>query len=255
MRSLINRLLEVIYPHRCLLCGASERLKPGVDACFGCLGDLPTLGPSCLRCADSLVAAPGSPILCGACLAKPPAFARSICLGPYAGGFAALITGLKFRGEIVNARLLGHLLGRRLALQAKPTPASLVPVPLHPKRLRRRGYNQAREIAGWAARECGIPLRTDLVIRQRHTPAQAGLKAAVRRANLRGAFHCRKNPGRQPVAIIDDVMTTGATAESLAVTLLRAGCAEVEVWCCARARLGDGPSKKPGNPGLPGFAT
>lgn len=237
MQGAINRLLTFVYPHSCLLCGASAPLKPGVDACFGCLGDLPKPGPSCLCCGDSLVAAPGSATLCGACLARPPAFCRSTCLGPYEGGLAALVTGLKFRGQIVNARLLGHLLGRRLALETGPPPDALVPVPLHPRRLRRRGYNQAAEIARWAARECKITMRADLVVRQRHTQPQPGLGAAARRANLRGAFRCRKRPGGLRIAVIDDVMTTGATAHSLALALLRAGCVNVEVWCCARARL------------------
>lgn len=237
MRDLLISLRDIIFPPECLLCGGSGDLRPGFDACYGCLADLPRLRNACERCADSLVSAPGSAVLCGACLAHPPPFSGTRCLGRYVGGLAALVRGLKYQRRLENGRLLGCLLGRYLSAYAGEKPMLLVPVPLHQARLRRRGFNQATEIARWAARESGLAMQTHAVRRLRRTTPQTGLSARARRANLRGAFTCTLRLDGQHVAIIDDVMTTGSTAESLAQTLLNAGCARVEVWCCARARM------------------
>ncbi len=230
-------LQALIYPRRCLLCRGDQALQADMDVCRGCLADLPRLQHACRCCAANLVSSAGAAQLCGHCLSQPPPFARSWCLGPYEGGLAALITGLKFSGRLENGRLLGQLLGRFMSAHANVRQLSLLPVPLHPARLRRRGFNQAHEIAKWAARTAGIEVITDAVRRQRNTPAQARLDARTRRSNLAGAFVCVKPlPGRH-VALVDDVMTTGSTAASLATTVRKAGCEYVEVWCCARASL------------------
>jgi ComF family protein len=110
-----------------------------------------------------------------------------------------------------------------------------VPVPLHPAREAQRGYNQAREIAMFAAELTGIPLEDRIACRPRATVEQTALPAAARRRNLRGAFEIRASSVPLRVAIVDDVLTTGATAEALALALRRAGCRHVEVWAVARA--------------------
>src|SRR5262249_21777320 len=119
-----------------------------------------------------------------------------------------------------------------------PHPDALIPIPLHPQRLRERGYNQALELARPLAREFGIDLRPDALVRQRATQAQSELDAAQRRRNLRGAFAVA--PGVEVpahVALIDDVMTTGTTLREAARTLLHAGALRVDVWALARAPL------------------
>lgn len=235
-RSLLH-LQMYLYPHRCLLCAGSSNLKPGFDICRGCLADLPRLDACCVRCAAHLVGNPGAATLCGNCLRDPPPFIRSWCLGPYLGGYAQLITGLKFAGKLENSRLLGQLLGRLLRAHPDHSRLALVPVPLHPARMRQRGFNQAREIARWAARESGTKLLDGLVRRRRDTRPQTGLGASARRSNLRAAFACDERVDGRYLAIVDDVITTGSTARSLASALCSAGCVHVEAWCCARASM------------------
>lgn len=237
MHTWLMALRDAIYPPECLLCGGRDQLRPDFDACHGCLAELPLLQNACERCAGSLVASAGSAVLCGACLASPPPFSSTHCLGRYEGGLAALVRSLKYQRRLENARLLGRLMGRQLAAYATRKPLLLVPVPLHPARLRRRGFNQAAEIARWAGRESGLAVDACIARRNRKTLSQTGLSARARRANLGRAFSCQGRISGQHVAIIDDVMTTGSTVASLATTLLRAGCARVEVWCCARASL------------------
>ena len=146
-----------------------------------------------------------------------------------------LIHRFKYGGQIAIGRILGTLLARRLAERGRPGVDAIVPVPLHAAREARRGYNQAREIAMFAAELIGIPLEDRIARRPRATVEQTALPAAARRRNLRGAFEIRASSVPLRVAIVDDVLTTGATAEALALTLRRAGCRHVEVWAVARA--------------------
>ena len=121
------------------------------------------------------------------------------------------------------------------ALAGAERPQALVPVPLHTGRLRERGYDQALELTRPLARRLGLPLRDDLLRRARATAAQSTLDAGQRRRNLRGAFAVRGHCALPAhVALVDDVMTTGATAHAAASALLRAGVARVDVWVCAR---------------------
>lgn len=255
LQEIMRRLQAFVYPSRCLLCNGDQYLKAGMDICQGCLADLPRMRRACVRCATSLVSNPGAAEQCGRCLSDPPPFARTWCLGPYEGGLAALITGLKFNKRLENGRLLGQLLGHYLAAHPDCRRLSLLPVPLHPARLRRRGFNQAQEIAKWAGLTAGIKVIGDGARRQRNTRAQTGLGATMRRSNLAGAFVCRENLRGKRVALVDDVMTTGSTAASLAATLRRAGCNHIEVWCCARASLHGQHKKSRTTPSRPAFAS
>lgn len=146
-----------------------------------------------------------------------------------------LIHRFKYGGQIAIGRILGTLLARRLAERGRPGVDAIVPVPLHAAREAKRGYNQAREIAMFAAKLAGIPLEDRIVRRTRATVEQTALPAAARRLNLRGAFEVRASSVPLRVAIVDDVLTTGATAEALALALRRAGCSYIEVWTVARA--------------------
>ena len=126
------------------------------------------------------------------------------------------------------------VLAAALAPRVEPLPARLVPVPLHRNRLRRRGYNQAVELARPLGRALGLPVAPRLCRRQRPTPAQAELTGSDRRRNVRGAFAVAA-PVPRHVAIVDDVVTTGSTVGELARVLRRAGAERVEVWAVARA--------------------
>lgn len=204
--------------------------------CSACQDELPWLGPHCRVCALPL---PAAGLVCAHCLRRAPAFAHVEAPWRYAFPVDALITRFKHQSAWPIGRLLGGLLGEHLRhayLEGLPKPELLLPVPLARARLRRRGFNQAALLANWLAKTLGLDLREDLLLRPQDTAAQQGLDAAARRRNLRGAF-ALSDPatvaGRQ-VALVDDVLTTGATAEALAALLLKAGATRVDVYCLAR---------------------
>lgn len=197
--------------------------------CAACEADLPRLdGQCCPRCA--LAATAGT--VCGRCLARPPHFDGTAAALVYAFPADVLVHALKFRGELAVAGLLGRLLGERVARSARVD--CLLPVPVSRKRLRERGYNQALEIARHVARATGLRLAPGLCERVRDTPAQTGLPWADRATNVRGAFRSSGAVTGARIAVLDDVMTTGATLEEIAVTLKRAGAASVVNWVVAR---------------------
>lgn len=205
----------------CFLCrGAAGELL-----CAGCEADLPRLGgPRCPRCAlDS----PRGEV-CGRCLSHTPHYDATVAALAYEFPADALVHALKFRGELALAAYLGGILGRCIAeFQVD----HVVPVPLSAKRLRGRGYNHAVEIARHVTRR---PVELELCVRSRDTPAQMELPYAERQRNVRGAFRCTRSLDGRRVAVVDDVMTTGATLDEIAQTLKKAGAAHVVNWVVAR---------------------
>ena len=143
-----------------------------------------------------------------------------------------LLPRYKFHRDLASGRLLAQLMARAFAGCERPQ--ALVPVPLHPARLRQRGYDQALELARPVATLLGLPLRAGLLQRVRATPAQSQLDAPARRRNLRGAFQAASQSLPAHVALVDDVMTTGATLHAAATALRKAGVARVDAWICAR---------------------
>ncbi len=220
-------LRQLIFPGSCVLCGSSRAAAPGL--CPACEQELPAAECSCDRCGLPL-ATQGT---CGRCLQHPLPFDRTRAAFLYGPPLDRLITSLKFGGRLALAELLGGLMVQRLR-PFDVLPDTLVPVPLHPRRLRQRGYNQAVELARPLARALGVPLGAELCRRTRATPSQSELNREARARNVRGAFEAAPLTG-QRVALIDDVMTTGATVASLAQAVRRAGAVRVEVWVLARA--------------------
>ena len=224
-----------VMPPVCVLCGEEGARSPsGVrDLCLACQESLPWVESRCARCALPL-SATAIEALCGRCQTQPPAFES--CLSPfhYHAPLDHLLLGLKFNGRLAQARLLGELMADWLDSVVESPPDQLIPVPLHADRLRERGFNQAVELARPIARHFGLPLNLQGVRRILATPPQSDLSRKQRLKNIRGAFEVTK-PVQGHVVIIDDVMTTGSTADELARTLLRAGAERVEVWVCARA--------------------
>ncbi|GAB6066739.1 ComF family protein [Methylothermus subterraneus] len=195
-----------------------------------CEAELPWLNRACRQCALPLS---GPDLVCGACLAKPPAFDRAQALWRYQPPVIGAIYALKFHKRLELARALGEILARRLRLDSPID--CLVPIPLHPARYRARGFNQALEIARPLSKRFKLPLRPQLCRRLRDTPPQRTLSAEARRQNLQGAFEATADLSGRRIALIDDVLTTGATAHAVAYALKQAGAVWVEVWVLARA--------------------
>ena len=224
-------LIHKLFPATCLLC-LDPGQPPFLDLCRDCEEDLPRSGRGCAICAAPLAA---SAIACAHCLARRPAFDAAFAPYRYEFPLVELVHRLKYGGQIAIARILGTLLARRIADRGAIGVDALVPVPLHPAREARRGYNQAAEIARFAAEILGLPVADRLAVRTRATEEQAALPAIVRRVNVAGAFEVRAKEVPPAVAIVDDVLTTGSTADALAGELKRAGCRRIEVWAVARA--------------------
>ena len=207
----------------------------GARLCPSCLARFSAPLPRCGRCGLAIgVAVPE----CGACLQRSPPFARCWCIADYVFPWNRLIIDFKFYGQPELADCLSAQLVKVVRRAAPPRVDIVVPVPLSPSRLEERGYNQAWEIARRVARALGIGANANLLTRVIDTPHQAALTRDERLANLRAAFVVPRHPkdplrGRR-VALVDDVMTTGATAEECARTLLHAGASAVDLWVLAR---------------------
>lgn len=179
------------------------------------------------------MARPSVPSPCGLCQHRPPPLSATRAAFVYAFPLDRLVPRFKFHGDLAAGRLLVDWMAE--ALTAAPRPGALLPVPLHRRRLRARGYDQARELAAPLARRLGLPLRDGILQRTRDTAPQSELDAAARWRNLRRAFAVPRGavlPAH--VALVDDVMTTGSTLNAAAEALLRAGVRRVDAWVCAR---------------------
>lgn len=228
----ILQLLDALLPSVCVLCRhAVHGRKP---LCFSCESHLPKNTQACVRCAMPLaVATP----MCASCMQTPPVFTQAFCAFRYEEPIAGLLNRYKHSGHTAS----GHWLARSFAqgVQAHyqtaniALPECVLPVPLHWRRLQRRGFDQGLEIARVLARQLRLPLLATLR-RQRYTVSQQGLSRAQRRRNLQDAFVLHKPLPYHRVAVVDDVLTTGSTATEIARVLQAAGAAEVHVWALAR---------------------
>ena len=240
--SLLHRLAWLSPRRHCQLCDeASDHAE--LSICSACQADLPWLGAHCQVCAVPL---PAHEMICGACQNKPPSFARVEAPWRYAFPVDNLITRFKHQGQWPHGRLLGELLAEHLSHaydEGLARPQVLLPVPLARKRQRLRGFNQAQMLATWLGASLGLPVQHDWLQRRIDTPAQQGLDAATRKRNLRQAFtlDAKAQVAGCHLALVDDVLTTGATAGTLARLLRHAGAQRVDVYCLARTpRPGDG---------------
>lgn len=225
----LRRIARWLAPHRCLVCREPADAPCG-RLCQACVASLPWNRSPCARCAMPL---PLVADACGACLRRPPPVAATLAAFVYGPPVDRLLPRLKFHRDLAAGRLLAGRMAEAFA--DAPRPQALVPIPLHRARLRQRGYDQALELARPLAQYLNVPLQRDLLMRSRDTAAQSRLDARARRRNLRGAFTVREG-GALPahVALVDDVMTTGATLHAAARALRRAGVARVDAWVCAR---------------------
>jgi ComF family protein len=209
----------------CLLCQAPSGTRL---LCEACTRELPAIGPACPRCA----ATGNAGAECGACIAEPPHFDASRAAFVCAHPVDALIQSLKYGGQLALAALFAQELHQRLGDTGSVE--LILPLPLHPARLAARGFNQAAEIARVLARLTGIHMDARLARRVRDTAPQTGLPWRERASNVRSAFACDADLGGLRIAVVDDVMTTGATLNEFARALKRSGAARVENWVVAR---------------------
>ena len=221
------------WPGSCLLCAA--RLNAGRDICAACELSIPRPQWACPRCAAHGAVVEVQDVACGDCQKQPPAYILTRAAFRYAAPVDKLIHNLKYHGRLELSRVLGGYLAEYLKTLNDPVPDVIVPVPLHSSRLRDRGYNQSLEIARFVAKTLQLPINWKDAQRIRATAPQTELPRDQRRKNVRGAFKTGEAFANLRIAIVDDVMTSGHTANALAESLLRSGALEVRVWVVARA--------------------
>jgi ComF family protein len=219
-----NHVAAALLPQDCFLCGQPESPAPLCPSCRDSL--LRLTEPCCPTCAAPTPL--GS--ICGACLKQPPHFDATIALYRYAFPVDKLVQALKYAHRLA----LVEVFAEAMLAGTQPSADAIVPLPLSLPRLRQRGFNQAVEIARPLARQLGLPLLLDVCHRPLDTPAQASLPWQARRKNVRGAFECTVDLTGRSIAVVDDVMTTGATLDEFAKTLKRHGASRVTNWVVAR---------------------
>ncbi|TJY58949.1 ComF family protein [Sinimarinibacterium sp. CAU 1509] len=222
----LQRTADTVLPRHCQAC---EAPAGQLGLCAACICALPWNDCACTGCAQPL-AQPG---VCPDCARRAPPYDHAWAAFRLEAPIQHSIHALKYHADFTQAQLLGTLMAQQRQHLA-PLPQVLLPVPLHPGRLRRRGYNQALELARAISKLLQLPVLSDAATRQRATEDQIGQTAAARRRNMRGAFTLRRPLTGLHVALIDDVMTTGATLAELARSCRRAGAAQIEVWAAAR---------------------
>ena len=238
---LAQKLLSSLFPSRCILCQQTVQesvINQHIEICTDCYQTLPHNNNCCTRCALPLPEDIQNEVLCGRCVKQLPLFDYSRSLFSYEGDVIHLIHQLKFGEKISYARSIGEMLLKIVndeLLQEQGRPDCIIPVPLHNKRLRERGYNQSTEIARVIVKKTGIPIVQDAVLRRRVTLTQTGLKAKERQKNIKGVFSVIDVENYKHVLIVDDVVTTGSTVNELTKVLKKNGVERVGVLSIARA--------------------
>lgn len=214
-----------IYRH-CILCHCAT---PG-DLCMHCRNELPLILQRCLQC--------GIPLshdgLCGDCLLCSPRYSQCIAPLRFEAPISHLLSAFKYQGNFNYGRVLSQILADQLPAENTQHVAALIPVPLHWRRRWQRGFNQTEIIADELSRRLKIPVQTRWLKKIRGGTSQQLLDADARKKNLLGAFNCSRNLTGMHVALVDDVVTTGATANVISEILLQHGAASVQVWAIAR---------------------
>jgi ComF family protein len=230
----LSRLAQT-WPQRlptlCAVCHSWGRQR----VCGRCTARFSLTKTRCLRCALEI---PSSVAVCGACIIDPPPYIQTLTAVDYAYPWDGLITRFKFHAALDLAAVLSQHMLQALSNRGCSVPTLLIPMPLSHSRLRERGYNQAWELTRRLAHALKCPSDTALLLRVKDTPHQISLPRERRAANVRAAFavepHRLADIRDQSITLVDDVMTTGATAAEAARALLQSGASEVKLWVLAR---------------------
>lgn len=216
-----------LYPI-CVLCNQFHNNKMAV--CTSCIEFMTQLGPACRHCAYPL---PDTHLLaCGHCIKKTPYFDRAIIHYIFEEPLRGLLHQFKYHNGLYLGSFLSHLMFNSLP-NHETLPQCLIPVPMHPQRIKSRGFNQAAVLTRLLAKKLQLPYDFTSCQKVLNTEPQASLDGEQRQKNLRYAFRTKKISWHH-VAIVDDLLTTGSTANELAFTLKKSGVKRVDVWCCAR---------------------
>ena len=234
IRYKVKSCLAWLFPRICCICRLDSYVN--IELCWLCKNSLPVIKDRCYQC-GLILQAENEHILCAECSYEKPFYDCLHSLYPYETPIDKLILDLKFKKNFINAKVLASLLvpGVQEWYKNKNLPQVVIPMPLHIKRLKQRGFNQVIEFLRPAAKELKISIDSTLCERVVFTRPQAVLNRQHRKTNLKWVFKITKSNAYQHVAIVDDVVTTGSTVAALAAALKKSGVELVDVWCLARA--------------------
>ena len=232
VRATALALLEWVAPPCCLLCRLEVEYRHGL--CQGCWAKLPVNEIHCECCALPMA----HESLCGHCQRCPPVFDSVIAPLCYQDPIDQMLCALKYHQQLSFARTAAGLITDTVRESGEPRPDLLVGVPMTHRAVRKRGLNQAVFLARLIGRQLGIPVKSTLIKKLRETDRQSTLNASKRQRNLKGAFHCKGSLEDKHIALVDDILTTGATANEISKVLKAAGANRVDIWVCARTPEG-----------------
>lgn len=226
LKNALSIIMDFLFPKRCALC----HWPCSTGFCTNCQELLPWLGSRCTVCSTPL---PDYGI-CGRCQKIAPAFQETVipflCRPPVSSGIHAL----KYSGRLDNAPAMAKMLAWQVRKSGCDLPDILVPIPLHPARIRIRGFNQAMELARLTGNELAIPVVRNLLVRKKNTVTQTGLNEKMRQQNMANAFVATGSRLPRHIALVDDVVTSGSTVNAAARTLARSGAGRISVWAVAK---------------------
>lgn len=227
----MRQLLQYFCSTRCFLCDLECNGHQLI--CDDCYRTLPICHNACKQCGIQLTQNSNR---CTQCITSPPSFHRTFSLFNYQPPISQWITQLKFQENLIIAKLFAQYWINYFKNQRSELPELILPVPLHYRRLKERGFNQAVEIAKPIGKHFQIPVAKNMCVKIKNTEAQSNLSAEKRRKNLKNAFALSYSIDAKRVAILDDVMTTGNTVSEISALLQKTGVEHIDIWCCARAQ-------------------
>ncbi|KTD57278.1 ComF family protein [Legionella shakespearei] len=227
-QKIISITRSIRLPSICTLCNQFH--KSTLAVCAECIQLMSRLGCRCVQCAYPLP--DDGYLICGHCIKNPPHFDATFIAYSFEEPLRSLLHQFKYYNGLYLANLFCHLMVQAWDTD-RPKPQCLIPVPMHPSRLKARGFNQAAILTKLLARKLSLPFDLTSCKKVINTAPQAGLDSEQRQKNLKGVFHTAPMT-YEHVALVDDLLTTGSTANEIAFSLKNAGVKRVDVWCCAR---------------------
>jgi len=224
-----RRLLQLYSNMASMPCRLCRAPCQAYALCPDCINDLPKINSACPHCALPM----DKNRTCGQCLTHPPIQTQSTSAYVYSDTVRQLLIDFKFHGKLYLSDFFAEQIIS--SLDSKPLPEVLIPIPLHHNRLRQRGYNQSHELAKSLSKRLKIPINNNYLSRTVDTVAQASLTFKERKKNIQHAFKLDNKDVPKHIALIDDVLTSGHTANAAAKLFKRAGTNTIEVWTIARA--------------------
>lgn len=225
LNNLAKTSLNWLFPKKCIVC--KKTLQKAHPCCDSCYEALPFQTHACHRCGQRLIA---NSDYCGRCINKPPFFDSCFCPFQYTGIIKNHIQSFKYYQKPELSHDLAHLLEFELQENTIQLPELIIPVPLHVRRLRYRGYNQSSLLANALSNTLDIPVAQNFIRKHKNTNSQVGLTSKKRQKNINHSFQIEKHYQAKSVAIIDDVVTSGATANEISKILKKNGVDYVQVW-------------------------